>query len=195
MTYKETMTSDFFEAWFKTFLLPTLDRPSVIIMDNARFHRMCKLKELYKEQGHRLLPLPSAKNLRGSKSFSYRILLRLFHKSAAITSCVWECDLASVLTLTLATPNLIVALICSSGIPEPPCNTIGKPGTASVNLRKWSRSRPSQFAGYGRGCYRYLRQEVNSSCNHCYCIFDWSQFTATNDTVFFTTDSTYFSFN
>ncbi len=58
MTYKETMTSDFFEAWFKTFLLPTLDRPSVIIMDNARFHRMSKLKELCKEQGHRLLPLP-----------------------------------------------------------------------------------------------------------------------------------------
>ena len=58
MTYKETMTSDFFEAWFKTFLLPTLDRPSVIIIDNARFHRMSKLKELCKEQGHRLLPLP-----------------------------------------------------------------------------------------------------------------------------------------
>ncbi|WP_367985612.1 IS630 family transposase [Streptococcus sp. ZY1909104] len=58
MTYRETMTSDFFEAWFKTFLLPTLDRPSVIIMDNARFHRMSKLKELCKEQGHRLLPLP-----------------------------------------------------------------------------------------------------------------------------------------
>ncbi|MCQ8268450.1 IS630 family transposase [Streptococcus suis] len=58
MTYKETMTSDFFEAWFKTFLLPTLDRPSVIIMDNARFHRMSQLKELCKEQGHRLLPLP-----------------------------------------------------------------------------------------------------------------------------------------
>ena len=58
MTYKETMTSDFFEAWFKTFLLPTLDKPAVIIMDNARFHRMSKLKELCKEQGHRLLPLP-----------------------------------------------------------------------------------------------------------------------------------------
>jgi len=58
MTYKETMTSDFFEAWFKIFLLPTLDKPSVIIMYNARFHRMNKLKELCKEQGHRLLPLP-----------------------------------------------------------------------------------------------------------------------------------------
>ncbi|WP_225353965.1 transposase, partial [Streptococcus pneumoniae] len=40
MTYEETMTSDFFEAWFQKFLLPTLTTPSVIIMDNARFHRM-----------------------------------------------------------------------------------------------------------------------------------------------------------
>ena len=44
MTYKETMTSDFFEVWFKIFLLPTLDKLSVIIVDNARFHRMNKLK-------------------------------------------------------------------------------------------------------------------------------------------------------
>ncbi|HGA1249748.1 TPA: IS630 family transposase, partial [Streptococcus suis] len=58
MTYKDTMTSGFFEAWFKTFLLPTLGKPSVIIMDNAKFHRMSKLKDLCEEQGHRLLPLP-----------------------------------------------------------------------------------------------------------------------------------------
>ena len=43
MTYEETMTSDFFEAWFQKFLLPTLNTPSVIIMDNARFHRIAKL--------------------------------------------------------------------------------------------------------------------------------------------------------
>lgn len=58
MTYKDTMTSDFFEAWFKTVLLPTLEKPSVGIMDNAKFHRMSKLNDLCKEQGHRLLPLP-----------------------------------------------------------------------------------------------------------------------------------------
>lgn len=58
MTYKDTMTSDFFEAWFKTFLLPTLDKPAVIIMDNARFHRMSKLRDLCEEQGHRLLSFP-----------------------------------------------------------------------------------------------------------------------------------------
>lgn len=58
MTYKDTMTSDFFEAWFQKFLLPTLETPSVIIMDNAKFHRMSRLKVLSKEQGHRILPLP-----------------------------------------------------------------------------------------------------------------------------------------
>ncbi|OIB53630.1 IS630 family transposase [Streptococcus pneumoniae] len=42
MTYEEMMTSDFFEAWFQKFFLPTLTTPSVIIMDNVRFHRMGK---------------------------------------------------------------------------------------------------------------------------------------------------------
>ncbi|VOG45195.1 transposase [Streptococcus pneumoniae] len=32
ITYEETMTSDFFEAWFQKFLLPTLTTPSVIIV-------------------------------------------------------------------------------------------------------------------------------------------------------------------
>ena len=56
MTYEETMTSDFFEAWFQKFLLPTLNTPSVI-MDNARFHIMGKLEILCEEFGHKLLPL------------------------------------------------------------------------------------------------------------------------------------------
>ena len=58
MTYKETMTSNFFEAWFQKFLLPTLKTPSVIIMDNAKFHRMGRLKESCGKYGHKLLPLP-----------------------------------------------------------------------------------------------------------------------------------------
>ncbi|COM74776.1 putative IS630-Spn1 transposase [Streptococcus pneumoniae] len=58
MTYEETMTSDFFEAWFQKFLLPTLTTPSVIIMDNARFHRMGKLELLCEEFGYNFLPLP-----------------------------------------------------------------------------------------------------------------------------------------
>ena len=58
MTYEDTMTSDFFEAWFQQFLLASLDSPSVIILDNARFHRMSRLKVLCEEQGHKLLPHP-----------------------------------------------------------------------------------------------------------------------------------------
>ncbi|VPP96110.1 IS630-Spn1, transposase Orf2 [Streptococcus pneumoniae] len=58
MTYEEMMTSDFFEVWFQKFFLPTLTTPSVIIMDNARFHRMGKLELLCEEFGHKLLPLP-----------------------------------------------------------------------------------------------------------------------------------------
>ena len=58
MTYEETITSDFFKAWFQKFLLPILNTPSVIIMDNARFHRMGKLELLCEEFGHKLLPLP-----------------------------------------------------------------------------------------------------------------------------------------
>ncbi|CKI65734.1 IS630-Spn1%2C transposase Orf2 [Streptococcus pneumoniae] len=57
MTYEEMMTSDFFEAWFQKFLLPTLNTPSVIIMDNARFRRMGKLEVLCEEFGNKLLPL------------------------------------------------------------------------------------------------------------------------------------------
>ena len=58
MTYEDTMTSDFFEAWFQQFLLASLNSPSVIILDNARFHKMSRLKVLCEEQGHKLLPLP-----------------------------------------------------------------------------------------------------------------------------------------
>ncbi len=54
MTYEEMMTSDFFEVWFQKFFLPTLTTPSVIIMDNARFHRMGKLELLCEEFGHKL---------------------------------------------------------------------------------------------------------------------------------------------
>ncbi|CTH82174.1 DDE_3 domain protein [Streptococcus pneumoniae] len=58
MTYEEMVTSDFFEVWFQKFFLPTLTTPSVIIMDNVRFHRMGKLELLCEEFGNKLLPLP-----------------------------------------------------------------------------------------------------------------------------------------
>ena len=58
MVYKETMVSYFFEEWFETFLLPELTEKSVIIMDNAAFHRIDLLQEMTKKHGHAVLPLP-----------------------------------------------------------------------------------------------------------------------------------------
>ncbi|KYB07666.1 transposase [Streptococcus pneumoniae] len=36
MTYEETMTSDFFEAWFQKFLLPTLTTLVLVSIDYSR---------------------------------------------------------------------------------------------------------------------------------------------------------------
>ena len=52
MVYKGTMDSSLFEAWFGQFLLKELKEPSVIIMDNARFHRMAVLREMAQREGH-----------------------------------------------------------------------------------------------------------------------------------------------
>ncbi|WP_234404212.1 transposase [Neisseria elongata] len=46
-----------FEAWFQQCLLPALTQKSVIILDNARFHRMGVLREIAEKLGHKVLPL------------------------------------------------------------------------------------------------------------------------------------------
>jgi putative transposase len=56
--YWETMESQFFEAWFEHRLLPALPPNSVIVMDNASFHRKSRLPGLAEEAGHRVLFLP-----------------------------------------------------------------------------------------------------------------------------------------
>lgn len=57
MIYRHTMTAALFEAWFERCLLPALNHKSVIILDNARFHRMAVLQEMAKPSGHIILPL------------------------------------------------------------------------------------------------------------------------------------------
>lgn len=57
MVYRQTMTGAFFEAWFEQCLLPALTQKPVIILDNARFHRMSILQEMAARFGHHLLPL------------------------------------------------------------------------------------------------------------------------------------------
>lgn len=47
------------EQYFKEVLLPRLAPESVIILDNASFHKSPKLEIMAKENGHRLLYLPA----------------------------------------------------------------------------------------------------------------------------------------
>ena len=56
--YKGTTTSEFFEKWFKTQLLPELSEGSVIVMDNATFHRKNRLNEIAVEHKVKIIFLP-----------------------------------------------------------------------------------------------------------------------------------------
>ena len=58
LQYDGTMDSCLFEAWFETRLLPCLTENSVIVMDNASFHRKNELYPLAQQVGVRLVFLP-----------------------------------------------------------------------------------------------------------------------------------------
>jgi transposase len=58
LLYEGAMDSTFFEMWFETQLLPCLSAQTVIVMDNASFHRKGKLYPLAKTAGMHLIFLP-----------------------------------------------------------------------------------------------------------------------------------------
>jgi len=58
MAYHGTMNAELFLCWIKDFLLPTLSKGQVIIMDNASIHKGIKVKEMIEASGCRLLYLP-----------------------------------------------------------------------------------------------------------------------------------------
>jgi transposase len=55
LQYEGTMDSVLFEKWYETRLLPKLPAGTVIVMDNASFHRKSKLTEISERMGHRLI--------------------------------------------------------------------------------------------------------------------------------------------
>lgn len=73
LIYNNTMTSTLFESWFKQILLPCLNnhtkqtgKSCIVILDNAKFHRMKHLQELANNTtyNHIILPLlPYSPNL------------------------------------------------------------------------------------------------------------------------------------
>jgi transposase len=44
--------------WIEHMLLPELTQPSVIVMDNARFHNKEQIQNIVGKEGHIILPLP-----------------------------------------------------------------------------------------------------------------------------------------
>jgi transposase len=58
LQYDGTMDSILFETWFEICLLPALPEKSVIVMDNASFHRKRKLWGIIENTEHSLIFLP-----------------------------------------------------------------------------------------------------------------------------------------
>ena len=56
--YTGSMDSGLFESWFSDQLLPSLDKGTVIVMDNASFHSKKRLFFAAQNAGYRLLFLP-----------------------------------------------------------------------------------------------------------------------------------------
>lgn len=58
MLFKGSCHTETVNQWIEHMLLPELSRPSVIIMDNARFHNKPQMKAILEKAGHTILPLP-----------------------------------------------------------------------------------------------------------------------------------------
>ena len=58
MLFKASCTAQTVLAWLEKMLLKELTRPSVIIMDNATFHKGGRIQELIESSGCRILYLP-----------------------------------------------------------------------------------------------------------------------------------------
>jgi len=58
MIFSGSLDARGFEGWLEKYLLPSLEKKSVLIMDNAPIHRKNKVKELVEKVGHGIVFLP-----------------------------------------------------------------------------------------------------------------------------------------
>lgn len=59
LTYRYSTDTLLFNTWLEQCLIPVLPIKSVIIMDNASFHKSDKTQQIIEQYGHRLLFLPA----------------------------------------------------------------------------------------------------------------------------------------
>lgn len=58
MLFTGSLDASGFEGWLSLFLIPSLTRVSVLIMDNAPIHRKSAIRQLVEGAGHEILFLP-----------------------------------------------------------------------------------------------------------------------------------------
>lgn len=58
MLFRGSLNAKGFESWLSLFLIPSLKRPSVLIMDNSPIHRKTIIKQMVEQAGHEVLFLP-----------------------------------------------------------------------------------------------------------------------------------------
>jgi transposase len=58
LEYNGTMHGEFFEVWFEKHLIPSLSEDTVIILDNASFHRKKRLYEIAECHKRKIIFLP-----------------------------------------------------------------------------------------------------------------------------------------
>ena len=58
MIFTGSLNAEGFEGWLSTYLLTSLKKTSILIMDNAPIHRKNVVKQLVEEAGHKVLFLP-----------------------------------------------------------------------------------------------------------------------------------------
>jgi hypothetical protein len=63
MVFTGSLNAEGFEGWLSLYLLPSLTKPSILIMDNAPIHRKTAIRELVEETDHQVLFLPKYSRL------------------------------------------------------------------------------------------------------------------------------------
>ena len=58
-TFEKTCNAERVNEWLEKKLVPLLLKPSVVVFDNAPFHKKKEIKAILKKHGHAALPLPS----------------------------------------------------------------------------------------------------------------------------------------
>jgi len=58
MVFDFSCHAEVVHSWLEEMLLPELTEPSIIVMDNASFHKKDDIRQLLEQHGHILIPLP-----------------------------------------------------------------------------------------------------------------------------------------